>query len=288
MTFQLVIVGGGQVGRTYLLDTEDVTIGRDKTNTVVLGADRGVSRNHARFFVRDDMLHVVDLGSSNGTKVNDTLISAPAQLRIGDLVTIGSHTFQIATPADQGNSDETMSLSTQQIPPMTQVIPTQQPQQPQQPIAPSSQPTQAWPQQSQPQPYYPQQPPPGQPQQVNVTVKSNMTGLWIFLCIVALGPCGIFCLGMTLLVVLPYIMVIGGLVFGILGAYNHNRYRNWPGWESQASKGLAMCIGGFASAVLGAVWIIAVYGTDTPGFEPPSAEPASSEDAGELDRGSFD
>lgn len=50
------------------------------------------SRQHAAFELRDDRVHVRDLGSSNGTAVNDTKVEE-AWLEDGDIVNIGGWMF---------------------------------------------------------------------------------------------------------------------------------------------------------------------------------------------------
>jgi hypothetical protein len=51
-----------------------------------------VSRHHARFALEDDLLTIVDLGSTNGTAVNDASLEpqAPVAVAPGDTIQIGS------------------------------------------------------------------------------------------------------------------------------------------------------------------------------------------------------
>jgi pSer/pThr/pTyr-binding forkhead associated (FHA) protein len=65
-----------------------VSIGRANDCTVVL-ADPNVSRHHAEVRPSGDGFVVVDLGSTNGTKVNDARV-AEHQLRDGDEVRFGN------------------------------------------------------------------------------------------------------------------------------------------------------------------------------------------------------
>jgi serine phosphatase RsbU (regulator of sigma subunit) len=51
--------------------------------------DRSISREHARFFRQGDGWFVEDLGSHNGTRVNEAAIMGPARVRDGDRVTAG-------------------------------------------------------------------------------------------------------------------------------------------------------------------------------------------------------
>ena len=66
-----------------------VSVGRQHDCTIVL-ADPNVSRMHAEFRPAGDGFCVVDLGSTNGTSVNGTKITAPQQLADGDEVRFGN------------------------------------------------------------------------------------------------------------------------------------------------------------------------------------------------------
>ncbi|WP_242346227.1 FHA domain-containing protein [Anaeromyxobacter terrae] len=75
-------------GRAYALGDEDVTIGREAGNTVVVGSDQA-SRRHARIFVSGGVHVLVDLDSTNGTFLNSKLVQEQT-LRHGDVVRIAS------------------------------------------------------------------------------------------------------------------------------------------------------------------------------------------------------
>ena len=76
-------------GRSYDL-AGTVSIGRSEECGVVLD-DPNVSRRHAEFTPRGADWHVVDLGSTNGVKVNGRPVGS-ARLRDGDRVTLGTTT----------------------------------------------------------------------------------------------------------------------------------------------------------------------------------------------------
>jgi len=81
-------------GRRVLLDHDKVTLGRLPECELAV-ADPNVSRRHAE--VRRDgasAWQVADLGSTNGTKVNGTLITGPRNLDDGDEITVGSTTVR--------------------------------------------------------------------------------------------------------------------------------------------------------------------------------------------------
>ena len=69
------------------LDGDTVTVGRGEENDVALNA-HGISRNHARVFLEDGAWQVEDLGSTNGTRVNNSKVEKRA-LADGDTVAFG-------------------------------------------------------------------------------------------------------------------------------------------------------------------------------------------------------
>lgn len=66
---------------------QGMTVGRDPKNQIQLLA-QPVSRNHAQFIVDGENVRLLDLGSSNGTKVNGERISE-VTLNEGDVIDIG-------------------------------------------------------------------------------------------------------------------------------------------------------------------------------------------------------
>lgn len=54
--------------------------------------DDNVSRLHAMLFYGDGITGIIDLGSTNGTKVNNNKVEI-ARLRDGDYITVGKTTF---------------------------------------------------------------------------------------------------------------------------------------------------------------------------------------------------
>jgi len=97
----LVIVyhRGGGAGRCIKLDRLPLRVGRDPDNELVL-ADDGVSRRHARIEKRSDRLVLMDVGSTNGTLLNDAELSGIAELCTGDRIQIGSTIFKYLSASD--------------------------------------------------------------------------------------------------------------------------------------------------------------------------------------------
>ncbi|MGM0574605.1 MAG: GGDEF domain-containing protein [Myxococcota bacterium] len=88
----LVVLYGGSIGRKYDFQGDDFLIGRDPGNHIVVEVD-SVSRRHARIEADGDRRVVLDLGSTNGTYVNDQLVDR-AVLRSGDLIRVGDVIFK--------------------------------------------------------------------------------------------------------------------------------------------------------------------------------------------------
>lgn len=65
------------------------SVGRETDNTIVL-TDQWMSRNHAILQAMETgEIHVIDLGSRNGTFVNGRRLSIPTPLQDGDVITFG-------------------------------------------------------------------------------------------------------------------------------------------------------------------------------------------------------
>jgi diguanylate cyclase (GGDEF)-like protein len=89
----LVEIHGPQLGRKYILEEEEFTIGRDVKNNIVVDLDN-VSRRHAKIVTRNGKSFVCDLGSTNGTYLNDQEVTEETPLRSGDFVKVGGSIFK--------------------------------------------------------------------------------------------------------------------------------------------------------------------------------------------------
>ncbi len=92
----LVINEFGKGEREVPITWDQARIGRDPEGEIVL-ADIGVSRAHARILRREDALLVEDLGSRNGTMVNDRKIPSGESfvLRHGDTIRVGRSLLKV-------------------------------------------------------------------------------------------------------------------------------------------------------------------------------------------------
>jgi len=83
----LVMIYGPDLGRKFALE-EDLRVGRDGDNSIPLDLE-GVSRRHAEIYLEGTNWYVKDLGSTNGTFVNDTRVEGQMRLLNGDLIKLG-------------------------------------------------------------------------------------------------------------------------------------------------------------------------------------------------------
>ena len=70
------------------------SIGRAQTNTIVIDDDF-VSNRHVLFSLRGKLWWAEDLGSRNGTRLNDHPLESPTVISEGDIITIGHTRFRI-------------------------------------------------------------------------------------------------------------------------------------------------------------------------------------------------
>jgi pSer/pThr/pTyr-binding forkhead associated (FHA) protein len=90
-----VLVHEGEGGRPTTVPLSGPTdVGRAPSCTITVG-DTYVSHQHARFFSRDGSWFIEDLGSTNGTYVNDRRISEPAEVHAGDVVRMGKTVLEL-------------------------------------------------------------------------------------------------------------------------------------------------------------------------------------------------
>lgn len=84
------------LGNLELKIEDKLTVGRGQDNDVVLGSKQ-VSRQHAELTVVNDQLSVQDLGSSNGTLVNDEKLvpHEPKVLKDADVITFAAFSFRV-------------------------------------------------------------------------------------------------------------------------------------------------------------------------------------------------
>ena len=111
-----LVVVGGEVKTAEIKLRLPCTIGRGRGCTIML-PQALVSRQHCELFETGGQMMVRDLGSLNGTFVNNQKIADPSPIRSEELLTIGTVTFRVvyegasasSPPAGTGPAKRTAS-----------------------------------------------------------------------------------------------------------------------------------------------------------------------------------
>jgi pSer/pThr/pTyr-binding forkhead associated (FHA) protein len=92
-----MLQGSGDQPRDFALTGQTVSIGRSPSCEIVLDHDQLTSRRHALLRYDGTQYTVVDLGSSNGTFVNNAEIRDATPLKDGDHIIVGEHELVFST-----------------------------------------------------------------------------------------------------------------------------------------------------------------------------------------------
>lgn len=84
---------GAMMGTRYVLKDKPLLIGREHDCNVCI-PEHSVSRRHARIEMTPEGVVVTDLGSTNGTFVNDEPVRGPTRLADGDYLRVGNCIFR--------------------------------------------------------------------------------------------------------------------------------------------------------------------------------------------------
>jgi len=90
----LTVTEGSLAGTTLTLMDSGVLLGRNPECTLVLDDDFASGR-HARIFRRDGSWFVEDLGSTNGTYLGSSKLTAPTPVEVGTTLRIGKTIFEL-------------------------------------------------------------------------------------------------------------------------------------------------------------------------------------------------
>jgi pSer/pThr/pTyr-binding forkhead associated (FHA) protein len=85
----LIVVSGALAGQRVDVGAQPVTIGKGPA-TIQISDDPAVSTRHAEVALRGGAFVVTDLGSTNGTFVNNQRIAQPTRINDGDLLRFGN------------------------------------------------------------------------------------------------------------------------------------------------------------------------------------------------------
>ncbi|MCK5801097.1 MAG: diguanylate cyclase [Deltaproteobacteria bacterium] len=91
----LVVIYGQDLGKKYNLDAPSLIVGRSSKSGIQIDQE-SVSRNHCKLINTGKAIILRDLGSTNGTYVNDEPLDEYV-LRDGDLIKIGRTIFKFLT-----------------------------------------------------------------------------------------------------------------------------------------------------------------------------------------------
>ena len=89
----LVQYSGSNLGKRYSLDSDSITVGRSPKADICLD-EPSVSRSHSKFIINGGLISIEDLGSSNGTYVNDKKLKTVLQLNDQDIIRLGNILFK--------------------------------------------------------------------------------------------------------------------------------------------------------------------------------------------------
>ena len=84
----LLVAEGDEQGRFIPIDDQERAIGRTEPCEIVI-PDKEISRRHCTVRMVRGAMVVTDLGSTNGTTVNDEPVTAPRALVPGDVISLG-------------------------------------------------------------------------------------------------------------------------------------------------------------------------------------------------------
>jgi hypothetical protein len=91
--YKLVCVAGKLRGQEYTLKNGDNVLGRDESCEIIFALD-GVSKRHVTFSVTDDVVYIQDLGSANGTFLNNKPVKRAA-LKATDKIGLPNGILQV-------------------------------------------------------------------------------------------------------------------------------------------------------------------------------------------------
>lgn len=89
----LVQYSGSNRGKSYILDAAEMVIGRSPKVDIVIN-DQSVSRQHAKCLQVKDIFEIEDMGSSNGTYINNQRLGSRYTLKDGDILRLGTVLFK--------------------------------------------------------------------------------------------------------------------------------------------------------------------------------------------------
>ncbi len=93
------VIDIGETKRVQQFSSAEIIIGRDPSCDCAIDSNT-VSKHHARLSFDRGQWWVEDLGSTNGTLLNEQPLSVPTVLALGDQLRCGEATLTIEKPAE--------------------------------------------------------------------------------------------------------------------------------------------------------------------------------------------
>lgn len=127
--YQLVMHSGPTPGKTFPLEGDVLTIGREASNQIAIN-DAEVSRKHSQLVLQGGKYVLTDLGSTNGTFVNGQRLTGQHVLQPGEVISLGEQINLLFEAVMNSDPNATM-LSSGKPAAAARNAPRPQPQQPQ-------------------------------------------------------------------------------------------------------------------------------------------------------------
>jgi pSer/pThr/pTyr-binding forkhead associated (FHA) protein len=101
--FVLVVVDGDDATAVYRITRTESVLGRGEEADIAI-EDEQISKQHCRIRVEGSVMTIADLGSRNGTSVNDRRLPANVAQRLKNLdeIEVGSHRLLLMTGRFRG------------------------------------------------------------------------------------------------------------------------------------------------------------------------------------------
>lgn len=112
--YQLVMHAGPTPGKTFPLELDVITIGREAGNTIVIN-DAEVSRKHSQLTLQGGKYVLTDIGSTNGTFVNGQRITGSHVLVPGEVISLGEQINLLFESLAQIDPNATMLSSSARL-----------------------------------------------------------------------------------------------------------------------------------------------------------------------------
>ena len=112
MELKLIVLAGAKEGTQIPLKKDKFIIGRASECTLRAGSS-AISRRHCAIVRKDDAWLVRDLGSRNGTFLNDQAVEKPTPLKVGDEIRVGPLHFRVEPLVKAGDGSKASKPATE-------------------------------------------------------------------------------------------------------------------------------------------------------------------------------